>query len=184
MNAELTTTQAVVEVKTASTPQGMHHTVMDISGEMVLLTWLMFTVTAFILYKIAWKPILAALDKRENDIKASLDTADKARQQAEDTKIQCERLLQEADAQARELIEQARKTAQETSDSMRNQAREESRLLLVSAQQEIAFEKEKAVNALRQESAQLAIELAGKLIKKNLDTEQNRALTGQWLSKL
>ena len=177
------TTQAVVEASATPPSKGIH-TVMDISGEMVVLTWLMFTVTAFILYKIAWKPILAALDKRESEIKAALDSADQARQNAAQTRQQCEQMLSQADAQAREMLEQARKASQEASDSIRAQAREEAKLMLSNAEHEINFQKEKAVDALRKESAQLAIDMAGALIRKNLNTGENQELTEIFLKKL
>jgi F-type H+-transporting ATPase subunit b len=185
MSEDLTTTQATIAVESTGEAAGSpHQSVIEPSGQMVLMTWLMFGITAVILYKIAWKPILAALDKRENDIKSALDNAEKARQQAEETKAQCEQMINQADAQARELVEQARKAARETAESISNQAREESKVILANAQREIAFEKEKAIDALRQESAHLAIEIAGKLIRKNLDSKENRALTDEWLQKL
>ncbi len=161
-----------------------HHSVINISGEMVILTWVMFAVTAFILHRIAWKPVMAALDKREKQIQSALEDAEQSHAQAEETRKQCEERIAQADADALARIEQARKTAEEAAESITNQAREDARLLLANAQREIGFQKEKALDEMRRESARLAVEIAGKLIRKNPDNEENRALTDEWINRL
>ena len=74
----------------------------DISGVMSLLTWGTFLVASFILYKIAWKPILRTLDKREKDIKKALDEAEQARAGTAGAVEEQKRLLAEAEVPGRQ----------------------------------------------------------------------------------
>ena len=54
--------------------------IMDVSGKMMVLTWVTFLLVTVILYKIAWKPILSALEKRENEIRKAQEDAAKIRE--------------------------------------------------------------------------------------------------------
>ncbi len=158
--------------------------VIDISGSMVLLTWATFIIATIILYKIAWKPILAALEKRENDIRRSLEEADLARKAKEKADEESRRMLQEAMGESRKLVDGARKVAQETAASIEAKARQQAQALLVNAERDIDSAKNKAILSLRQESAKLAVDLAGKILQKKLDDDESRNLTDQIIRNL
>lgn len=140
------------------------------------LTWLTFLITTVVLYKVAWKPILAALDKREADIRQSLNDAQKHRDALAKLDEQRQQVIADADAKAKDIVAQARQAAVEASAVIENKAREEAQILLSNAQRELKAAHEKALAELRRESAGLAIELSRKIIGESLDEKKSREL--------
>lgn len=140
------------------------------------LTWLTFLLTTIVLYKVAWKPILAALDKREADIRQSLEDARKHREALAALDEHRAQVIAEADAKAKEIVTVARQAAVEAAAVIEGKAREESQILLANAQREIKTAHEKALADLRRESADLAIGLSRKIIGESLDEQKSRAL--------
>ena len=157
---------------------------MDVSGSMILLTWATFLLAFIILYKLAWKPILAALDKRENDIRRSLDEAAKARDETVKMQEKQARMIAEADDKARAIIEESRKAAEEISRGIEVKAKEDARFLVEEARRDIEESVNKARSVLRRESASLAVELAGKLVRENMNTARNRELADKLVREL
>lgn len=157
---------------------------MDVSGNMVLLTWLTFLLATYILYKLAWKPILAALDQRENEIKKSLEEASKARAETAKMEDTQKKMIGEADDKAREILDQARKAAGEVAAMIETKAKQEAGFLVENARREIELARDKATAALRRESAELAVELAQKVIRENLDATKNRELVDRLMKDL
>ncbi|HEY8241496.1 MAG TPA: F0F1 ATP synthase subunit B [Kiritimatiellia bacterium] len=156
----------------------------NLSGTMMILTWVVFAITAFILYKKAWKPILQGLDKREADLRQAIDDAAKTRDELAKIDDQRKHIIAEADAKARDVLDSARKAAVEAAQAIEAKAREESQILLENAQREIRAERERAVASLRRESADLAVSLARKIIGSNLDETRSRAVTDQLIKEL
>lgn len=169
---------AVVEVSSHAS------SVMDVSDEMVVLTWITFVLAALILYRLAWKPILAALDKRETEIRESLEEAEQRHQESEKAAQETKTMLARAQDDARQVVEQARKAAQDLAATLREKADKEARETVKSAAQEIDFARTKAVAALRKESAALAIDLAGKVVSKEMTAAEKSALMDRLLKEM
>ena len=157
---------------------------MDVSETMVLLTWVSFLTAAFLLHKLAWKPIMAALDKREGAIKKSLGDLKMAQMQIESLNAQQQEMVADADRKVQEILAQGRQAAQALADTIDARAKEDARQLLEDARQDIHAARDRAVRELREESAALVVDLAGKLVRKNLDNEENRALTRQLIDEV
>jgi F-type H+-transporting ATPase subunit b len=151
----------------------------QVSRPMILLTWVTFILLVVVLYKLAWKPILRALDLRERSIRKSLDEADKARAEAEATETRTRDMLAEATAQAQQIVVDARSAAMTAAQTITAQASDEARALIAEARQEIHSATDSARLALRQETADLVVELAGKVVGANMDAARNRALVQQ-----
>lgn len=148
----------------------------EVSGPMMGLTWLTFGLLALVLYKVAWKPILTALDKRETELRQALDEARKTREEYAGIEDKRRQLIEEADARAKDIVNQARQAAVEAAAVIEGKAREESQILLANAQREIKTAHEKALADLRRESADLAIGLSRKIIGESLDEQKSRDL--------
>ena len=151
---------------------------------MVVFTWVTFFLLLAILQKFAWKPILANLDKREESIRESLENADKIASQMAEIQATHNKMLEEAELESKAIIEKSRKAAVEAAKIIENKAREESKILLENAQRDIKAEIANARENLRKESSRIAIELAGKLIEENLDTEKNHQLINRIMKEL
>jgi len=166
--------QAVAEVPSA--PPQQERSEMDVSGRMVILTWISFLTAAYLLYKLAWKPILAALEKREETIRKSLQDVEFAKRQVESLQAKQKQIVAEADRQAAEILDQSRNAAQGLAAQVETKAREEARELLDQATREIREARDRVIRDLRRESADLALTLAEKLVRRNLDSETQREL--------
>ncbi len=146
---------------------------------MVILTWITFFLLLAVLYKFAWKPILKALDEREESIRRSVESADKIKEELARIQETRNQFIREAEEKARNIISESKEAAVQIAQGIQNKAKEEAGILLENARHDIKEEAQKARIVLRQESARIAVELAGKLIEKNLDTDTNRKLIGK-----
>lgn len=158
--------------------------VVAISQQMVIWTWVVFFFVAVVLYRIAWKPILAALADREEKIQRALDDARTARESVEQIEATRGQLIAEADAKAKEILADARAGAAEAARVIQAKAREEAQILLENAQREIRTSREQAEASLRKEMATFAVALSSRLVQENLDTPKNQALVNKLVAEL
>ena len=146
---------------------------------MAVLLWATFFCVLFILQKFAWKPILAALKQREDDIRKAVENADKIKSELAAVEVSKAKIFDEAKGKANLIIEQSRKTGNELAAQIEERARKNAEEIINSAHQEIEGERERVRNALKKESVQTAVSLAEKILKENLDPEKNRNLINQ-----
>lgn len=158
--------------------------VMAVSTQMMILTWVTFILVTVVLYRVAWKPILAALQKREDDIRQALEGAARAREEVARLAETRAAVLAEAEKQARQLVEDARQTAVQTADALVARARQESHGLVENARREIEVATTKARATLRQETAGLVVQLTGQLLGEELQADRQRALTDRLIKQL
>lgn len=156
----------------------------EISGQLMVLTYITFAITAVVLYKVAWKPILNALDKREETLRKAVENAEKTRLELEQIEQTRSKLINDADAQARDIIEKARAGAVEVAHAIEEQAREEAKILIENARREIHIEQDKARSQLRRESAGLAIDISRRILQDNLDEARSRKLADSLISQI
>lgn len=158
--------------------------VIDVSGQMFFWTLGTFLVMAFVLKRIAWKPILENLDKRESYIRESVENAEKVGREFASIESKRHEVISEADDKAKDIISRARKAGLEAERVIEDKAKEEAGILMENAEREIRSAREKAQADLKRESVDAAIALAGKLIAENLDTEKNRELTEKLIGRM
>ena len=158
--------------------------VLAVSDTMVGLTWLAFLIACFALYKLAWKPICQALDRREDKIRRSLkEAADIQARAAMDREAQ-RLMLAEAKSEAAALVERARAAAETTARAVEEKSRAEAEALIRAAGAEIDNAREKALAELRREAGDLALQVAGRILDQKLDSAADRALTDRLIREL
>ena len=145
---------------------------------------IIFLVLLFLLMKFAWKPLLAMLEKRENNIRQSLLDAEKARDELVNVKGDTEKLLSEARNESQAIVAAGKKTAERMKDEIVDKAQSKSEALLVDAKKQIEIEKDRAIADVKAEVVNLSIEVAKKLIRKNLTKEDNLKLINESLSSI
>jgi len=143
-----------------------------------------FLVLAFLLYKFAWKPLLAMLEKRETSIRESLLDAEKARVELASVKDDTEKLLAEARAESQEIVSAGKKNAEKMKEEIVDKAQVKSDALIADAKKQIQIEKDRAIAEVKSEVVNLSIEVAQKLIKKNLSKDDNLKLINDSLSSI
>lgn len=156
----------------------------EVSGNMVLLLWTAFLIAAILLHRLAWKPILRALDKRERDIRTALDEADLAHKQAENSAAESRKIVSEAVDRARAMTDETRRAAERSAARIEKEAQEKSRRQIEDANQEITAAQRRAIEDLRREAATLAIQLSEKMLTEQLTPEQRRAYEQRMAGKL
>lgn len=140
-----------------------------------------FLILVAILTKIAYKPILAALEERRTSIERSLEEAEQQRKLAETVKQECQQQIIAARIQARSIIEEATILGEKSKENIIRQAVEENERLVRETQEEIERNYQQALSKLRTEVAVMAIGAAEKIIEKNLDAETNTRLVKKFI---
>ena len=136
-----------------------------------------FLVVMFLLRKMAWGPILAALKEREESIASALNEADKARSEMTALQADNNRLLQEARAERDAMLREAREMADKVVAEAKAKAKNEAAREAENARQAIATERKTAVAELKAEVAKLSVTIAEQLIRTELSSDdKQRAL--------
>jgi len=143
-----------------------------------------FLVLLFLLMKFAWKPLLAMLEKREENIRQALVDAEKARDELANVKDDTEKLLNEARAESQAIVAAGKKNAERMKDEIVEKAQSKSNALINEAKKQIELEKDRAITDVRAEVVNISMQVAEKLIKKNLSKEDNLKLINDSLSNI
>ena len=135
---------------------------------------LIFIGLIFLLKKYAWKPILNAVDERENSIKEALFSADKARKEMESLNEDNQRIIKEARAQKELLLKEARKTSSIIIEEAKQEAKITADNLIKSAKESIESEKRAAIQELKGQVADISIQMAEKVLHSELDNKDKQ----------
>jgi F-type H+-transporting ATPase subunit b len=147
-------------------------------------TILTFLVLLGLLAKFAWKPLLQALESRQESIRKSLDDADQAKRELERLQQQSEKIIQEARVSAEQIVEQSRSDAEKVREELKVKAKEEAENILRNAQRQIETQTRQAVRDIRNEVADMAVLIAGKVLERNVSKEDNERLIDDALKQM
>jgi F-type H+-transporting ATPase subunit b len=141
-----------------------------------LIFWMTvaFVAILYILRKFAWIPILKALKERETSIGEALHAADKAREEMKQMQFSNEQLLQEAKNERDAILAQARKIKDSIIEESKVKANEEANRILVSAKANIENEKMSAITELKNQIGELALEVAKKILMRELSDPEKQ----------
>lgn len=131
-------------------------------------------VLIFLLKKFAWKPILDSLNTREEGIKDALDSAEKARKEMQNLNADNEKLLQEARLQRDSMLKEARELKERIVTEASSEAQEKADKIVAQAQITIQNEKNAALADLKNQVAELSIQIAEKVIRKELSSSEQQ----------
>jgi len=138
-----------------------------------------------LLSKLAWKPILSSLKERETSIQSALDAAEKAKAEMASLREDNEKLLKETRAERDVILREAREAANRLHDQAQADAKKNAEKIIEDAKAVINTEKQAALRDVRAQVASFSIEIAEKLIKKNLATDAaQKALVDTFIKDL
>ncbi len=141
---------------------------------LIIWTTIIFTLLLLFLKKFAWKPILKAVDERNKSIEEALKSADKAKEEMALLNADNEKILNEAKAQRDTLLKEARDIKEGIINDAKERANQEAEKILTSAKEQIANEKMKAITELKNSVAVLSINIAEKVLKRELKDKTNQ----------
>ena len=141
-----------------------------------LIFWqtIIFLVVLFILGKFAWKPILGALKSREDSIEEALLSATKAKEEMANLQADNENLLAEAKQERDKMLKDAAKMGYELRDKAKEEAKVIGDKMIDDARVSIESEKEDAIRQIKDQVAELSIQITEKLLKKNLSDDKSQ----------
>lgn len=145
-----------------------------ISPGLGVFVWMLvaFAILVFILAKFGWPVVLKTLNEREKSINDALGAAEKAKEEMRHLEAHNEDLLKEAKAERDTMLRNARQTSEKIIEEARDKATEEADRIVAGARESIQYEKLKAMHDLKNEIANLSIEIAEKLIKNELSDKK------------
>lgn len=143
-----------------------------------------FVLMFIILWKFAFPPITAMLDKRADTIRESLEKAEDTRVEAERLMDEYKKQMAEARQEAGRIVEQGRKVADSMKDDIVAKATEEAQGIIVKAKESIEAEKRAAMAELQASVADLSVAVAGKVIGKSMSVEDHAELIKQAMAEV
>ena len=135
---------------------------------------LLFIALVFLLWKYAWNPILNAVNDREEGLKNALAAAEEAKKEMQNVTADGEKLLQEARAEREVMLKEAREIKDKIVADARDLAQVEGDKLIKQAQATIESEKKAAVADIKNQVADLSLQIAEKVIKEQLSDDKKQ----------
>jgi F-type H+-transporting ATPase subunit b len=151
---------------------------------LMIWTLLLFGISLYILWKLAFPRISEALDRRQHAIEESIDHADQVRKQADDLLAEYQQRLRDAREQAEQIVERSRKTAEAREREVQAEAQERREQLMEQTRKDIESETRRAIQEIRREVADLTVLATEKITRKVLDADDQRRLVADALAEL
>jgi F-type H+-transporting ATPase subunit b len=150
--------------------------VLPVQWETFFWAWGIFLLLFLVLRKLAWKPLLEAVDAREKRISDSLQKAEEVQRAAAEIASRQEAALAEAHGKAKAVLDEARAQAEDFRKRETDKARQEADAFLDRAKKEISLEEARARDALRRETVNLVIEASSRVLERSVTSEDERRL--------
>ena len=147
-------------------------------------TILTFLVLLALLAKFAWRPLLDALERRQESIRAALDDAKHAKQELERLQSESQRILAQARTEAEGIITRTRDDASRFREELRQKAQQEAQAIVKNAEKQIELETARAIQQIRHEAVDLSVAIASKLLQRNVSKEDNERLIEETFRQL
>jgi len=147
-------------------------------------TIITFLVLVALLAKFAWRPLLAALERREKLIARAIEDSEKARADLERVQQDAARILADARVEGEAIVTRSRAAADRLGEELRQKASAEAAGILKKAEREIQLETTRAIEQVRREAVELSVAIASKILHRNVSAEDNRALIEDSLRQL
>ena len=143
-----------------------------------------FLVLLFLLQRFAWKPLLQALENRQEMIRKSLDDAEQAKTDLQKAQEESNKIVAKARIAADTIIAASRADAMKLQEELRAKARASADGIISNAERQIQQQTDRSLAQIREEAVDLSIGIASKLIQRNLTKEDNNALIEDALKQI
>lgn len=152
----------------------MEKLINDFSFGLFIWQVVIFVGLIFLLKKFAWKPILDAVNEREQGIKNALESAENARNEMQNLQADNQRILQEARAERDAMLKDAREMKEKMVTDAKNEAQEQGQKMIDQAKAAIESEKNAAMADLKSQVATLSLSIAEKILKDELSNKESQ----------
>jgi F-type H+-transporting ATPase subunit b len=128
-------------------------------------------------------PLQAAIQERNSNLESTFSEAEELKAEMQKMRTDYERRLANTEAQAREQIQSQIKEAQNLRATLMDEATQKTQALIAQAEQEIAAERDRLIGDLRSQVVDLALSAAEKVVRENMDTDRNRRIIEDFISR-
>jgi F-type H+-transporting ATPase subunit b len=147
-------------------------------------TWTIFLLSLWPMWKFVFGPITKALGDRDGEVIEAARSAEQAKREAEKAVAAAQKELEHARSEGKRMVQEATARAERQGQEERRKAKLEAEQYLLKAREEIEAEKRRALGEIRREVVDLAVASASRILRREVDTEQHRALVGDFLEGL
>jgi len=138
----------------------------------------------FILRKLLYRPLANLMENRTQEINEGIRMAEENRQKQEQLNAEYQEKIQQARQEARQIVEKAHTQKEEIIKEARKEADKKTEEMLAKARSEIEAEKNKAFDELRQDIARISVDIAGKIMEKEIDQASQDKLIQRYLEEV
>jgi F-type H+-transporting ATPase subunit b len=156
----------------------------DVRPGLIFWTLVTFILVAFVLRRMAWGPILKAVDEREKQISNSIESAKRERAEAEKLLSEQKTAIASARQEAAEQMRKNQADMEKFREEQMAKSRKEADDLKADARKAIEEERNKAISELKKQSVSLAIQIAEKLLEEKLDPAKQQQLADKFMADL
>jgi F-type H+-transporting ATPase subunit b len=153
------------------------------STDLAVYTFIVFLILLAVLTKFAWKPIVQGLDRREQSIADNIAAAQRSNDDAKNLLAEYEKRLNAAQDQVRGILEEARRDAEHTQQEIVAKARTDAQAEVQRGRREIETATSQALKQLAEASANMAVDLAGKIVRTQLTPSDHAHLVEEAMTK-
>jgi F-type H+-transporting ATPase subunit b len=151
---------------------------------LLLWTIITFAVLVLLLWKTAWRPIVDALDARAEKVRGDIENAEKAREEAEKVLATHRQEMAKARDAAADIISKGREEAEKIKAEIVEKANKDASTIVERSRKEIELAKDSALAEIKNEVVLLSTEIASKIISKNINPDDQKALVQEALNKM
>ena len=144
----------------------------DFSFGLFIWQVVIFVGLILLLKKFAWKPILDAVNEREEGIRYALESSDNAKKEMQDLQADNQRILQEARLERDSMLKEAREMKEKIVADAKNEAQAQGQKMIEQAKAAIESEKNAAMNELKLQVSTLSLSIAEKVLKDELSNKE------------
>lgn len=141
---------------------------------LVIWTGLTFLILLYLLGKFAWKPLLGAIKERETTIQTAMENAVKANEELKQIEATKTRIEAETRKERDSILKEAHALKDNIVEEAKNAAQQEAQKIVEAAKAQIAKDRADAMQELRSTVAKLSVQIASKVIAKDLSSDANQ----------
>ncbi len=151
-------------------------TKLGIDWKLLVAQIINFLILLFVLYKFAYGPILAILEKRQKKIEKGLKDAEVAGKKLEESEEKQKEILKKARTEAKDIVDKAHKQAEKSKSEIAAEAKGQAEKIIAGAKIEIEQEKQKTIAEIKAEIGGLVVAATEKVIEEKIDEKKDKEL--------
>jgi F-type H+-transporting ATPase subunit b len=162
----------------------MNNPLLTLDPGLFLWTIITFLVLLGLLTKFAWRPLMTALETRQEAIRKSLENADTAKRELERLQQESAEIIRKAHAEAASIVSKGWSDGEQLREEMKQKAKAEADAVVKESKRQIEVETGRALRQIRNEVADMSIAIASKVIQRNVSREDNDRLIQDTLKQI